>query len=227
MEIICENCQAKLTIANQKVPKGKRASFLCPKCRHKIYISDDAYKSYTNDDYSGNNLMKTGSRSKEIKGPLDYDASYKPFDFIDENNRTTLVCMNSNESAQIVKKAFQGMDYRLISANNAETALARMKYHIFDSVVVGEEFDGNNDGEAVLLNYINSLNMTIRRRIFVLFISSKYRTMDNLSAFYASVNLIINPGDINNLKKIFLYNLKGYKKFYSTFNDALKNADKI
>ena len=227
MKIICKNCQAKLTIADQKIPKGKRASFLCPKCRHKIYIPGDTHQSNTNKDYSGNDFIKVVSHSKEAKGLLNYDTSDKPFDFIDENDRTALVCMNDNDSAQIVKKIFNGMGYRLISVDNAETTLTRLKYHIFDSVIVDEEFDGNKDGAFVLLNYISSLNMTVRRRTFVVFISNKYRTMDNLSAFYASVNLIINIGDISNLKKIFLYNLKEYEKFYSVFNDALKDAGKI
>lgn len=229
MDIICEHCQAKLTIADQKIPKGKRVSFLCPKCREKIYISSDTRDVGTNSFKNGSIDIDSDidSGPGNIMGTADYDASDKPFDFLDEDDRTMLLCMKDNESKRIVEKAFSSMDYKLLSVNNVKTALTRMKYHIFDTVVIDEEFDKDNKGTVVLLNYMNCLNIAIRRRIFAVFVSNRYRTMDNMAAFHASVNLIINRRDIDNMGKIFLYNIKEYEKFYSVFKDSLKNADKI
>jgi len=225
MDIICEHCHAKLTIADQKIPKGKRVSFLCPKCREKIYISSDTRDGGTHSFKNGS--MDIDPEPGNIMGTADYDASDKPFDFLDEDDRTMLVCMKDNESERIVKKAFNRMDYKLISVNNVNTALTRMKYHIFDTVVVDEEFDKTNEGAVVLLKYMNGLNSAIRRRIFAVFVTSRYRTMDNMAAFHASVNLIINRRNIDNMGKIFLRNIKEYERFYSVFKDSLKNVDKI
>ena len=38
MEIICENCQSKFTIADEKIPEGRSASLTCSKCKQKISV---------------------------------------------------------------------------------------------------------------------------------------------------------------------------------------------
>lgn len=224
MDIICEHCNAKLSIADNKIPSGKKISFTCPKCKNKIHIIPENAKSENSinghGSFSSDREMFSKALNKEKS--RDYNAADKPFDFLDEDAKSVIVCVSDPGLRQIVEKVFKQMKYHIISVNNASTAATRMKYHIFDYIILSEGFDKKNSGTAVIKNYIQKLNMEIRRKIFVLLLSRRYRTADKMSAFHESVNLIINEKDLNNLDKIFLRSIREYEKFYSVFNDLIK-----
>ena len=38
MEIICEHCKTRLSISDEKIPKGQRTTISCPKCRNKLVL---------------------------------------------------------------------------------------------------------------------------------------------------------------------------------------------
>ena len=38
MDIICENCQSRFKIPDEKIPRGKTATLPCPKCKKTISI---------------------------------------------------------------------------------------------------------------------------------------------------------------------------------------------
>ena len=224
MDIICEHCKAKLSIPDKKIPRGKKISFPCPKCKKKIHIIPE-------DVNSGNSINGHGSFSNDLEmvsktlsqeKNRDYNADDKPFDFLDEDAKSVIVCVSDPGSKQMVEKIFKQMEYYIISVNNASIAATRMKYHIFDYIILSEDFDKENSGTAVILDNIQKLNMEIRRKIFVVLLSRRYRTADNMSAFHESVNLMINEKDLNNLDKIFLRSIREHKKFYSVFNDSVK-----
>jgi len=212
MDIICEHCHTKLSIADNKIPMGKKASFLCPKCRQKVYIipTDKNSESLNTKFDPDTNVLDMASESTSTGESVDYDAADKPFDFLDEDARTALICMQDGESKKMLENAFGKMKYHIISVNHVTTALTRMKYHLFDSIVLNDNFDLNNRGTATVLNYMQTLNMGVRRRIFAVLVSGKYHTADNMAAFHESVNLIINKKDLNNMEKIFLRNFREY-----------------
>ena len=68
MDIICEKCQSKFAIPDEKIPDGKVISTPCPKCKNVLYI-DSAQKQET--------LADTGFYT-------DTSDDEKPFDFIEE-----------------------------------------------------------------------------------------------------------------------------------------------
>ncbi len=224
MDIICEHCKAKLSIPDKKIPRGKKISFSCPKCKKKIHIIPEDVSSENSIDEYGSFSSDREMVSKALNREKnhDYNADDKPFDFLDEDAKSAIVCVSDSESKQIVEKNFKQMEYHIISVNNASTAATRMKYHIFDCIILSEDFDKDNRGTDAILDYIQKLNMEIRRKIFVLLLSRRYRTSDNMSAFHESVNLIINEKDLNNLNKIFLRSIREHEKFYIVFNDSVK-----
>ncbi len=48
MDIICEKCQSKFAIPDEKIPDGKVISTPCPKCKNVLYI-DSAQKQGAHD----------------------------------------------------------------------------------------------------------------------------------------------------------------------------------
>ena len=96
MEIICESCQSRFKIADEKLPKDKTAFLKCPKCQNRISVpspgrSGDAGQPDVEEDF-----FSFDEEESEA-----YDASDKPFDFVEEEGKTALVC----ESDPMVKKA--------------------------------------------------------------------------------------------------------------------------
>jgi predicted Zn finger-like uncharacterized protein len=86
MEIICNNCQSKFRVPDEKIPAGKRATVACPKCKGKISLGSPGGGSFKSTDSNNG-----------------YNADEKPFDFIEEEGLTALVC----ESNPLVRKTIK------------------------------------------------------------------------------------------------------------------------
>ena len=80
MEIICNNCQSKFKVPDEKIPANRRATVACPKCKGKISLGPQKGSP-------GGSAGLAGTNSGN-----GYDAAEKPFDFIEEEGLTALVC---------------------------------------------------------------------------------------------------------------------------------------
>ena len=94
MEIVCQSCQGKFKIADGKVPAGKTATLKCPRCNSTIRITAKE-EAPPETDAAFDDLFEF--EEDEGEG---YDAAEKPFDFIEEEGKTALVC----ESDAIIRE---------------------------------------------------------------------------------------------------------------------------
>lgn len=212
MDIICSSCSSKFRIPDEKIPVGRMTSLPCPKCKVRISI-DPAKKTG-----KGNPAVE---QSREKNG---YDASDKPFDFIEEEGLTALLCEQNPHARHTIQNALNLLDYQITLSENARDALKRMRYHVYDLIVVNEGFDTNNPDSNGVLIYLERLSMSVRRKIFVAMISDRYRTMDNMMSFNASVNLIVNIKNIEDIGKILSRGITDTELFYSVYKETLKST---
>jgi hypothetical protein len=119
------------------------------------------------------------------------------------------------------------MDYQITIAESARDALKRMRYHVYDLIVINESFDTRNPESNGVLIYLERLAMSVRRDIFVAMISNRYRTMDNMMAFNASVNLIVNIKNIDDIGKILSRSITDTEMFYRVYKETLKESGRI
>jgi hypothetical protein len=98
---------------------------------------------------------------------------------------------------------------------------------VYDLIVVNESFDTKNPESNGVLIYLERLSMTVRRKIFVAMVSSRYRTMDNMMAFHASVNLIVNIKNIEDIGKILSRGITDTQLFYSVYKETLKESGRV
>ena len=215
MEISCKKCKTRLNIPDEKLPKGKTASVVCPKCKEKIII-----------DLHQNSLSKTDAGMFEEndfdEGPEDYDVSERPFDFLEEEGKTALICEESPEILKEITTVLEIMDYSITKAKNVRESLRSMKYHIYDMVLVNETFGGSDPDANGILIYLDRLGMEVRRNIFVGLLTRQFTTMDKMTAFLKSVNLIINLKDINKIDRILSRGINEYELFYAIYKDSAK-----
>jgi predicted Zn finger-like uncharacterized protein len=212
MDIICSNCSSKFRIADEKIPVGRVTKIPCPKCKVRITLNP-AKKS------AGG--LAGFEESSENSA---YDASEKPFDFIEEEGLTALLCEQNPLVRSTIQNTLNLMDYQITVAESARDALKRMRYHVYDLIVVNENFDTRNPESNGVLIYLERLAMSVRRNIFVAMISSRYRTMDNMMAFNASVNLIVNIKNIEDIGKILSRSITDTELFYRVYKETLKDA---
>jgi predicted Zn finger-like uncharacterized protein len=215
MNIICNSCSSKFRIPDEKIPAGRVSHVPCPKCRVRISI-DPAKKT-------GGGILAFEQSGRNGS----YDASDKPFDFIEEEGLTALLCEQNPLASKTIQNTLNLMDYQITLPENSRDALKRMRYHVYDLIVVNESFDTKNPESNGVLIYLERLSMTVRRKIFVAMVSSRYRTMDNMMAFHASVNLIVNIKNIEDIGKILSRGITDTQLFYSVYKDTLKESGRV
>ena len=211
MEVICSSCQGKFKIANEKIPAGKRTTVACPKCKGYITLKP-----------------QKGSAGGRAGGAMSgYNASEKPFDFIEEEGLTSLVCEPNPTVRRTITNALEVMDYQITEAENARDALKRMRYHNYDLFVINENFDTDNPESNSILLFLERLSMSVRREMFVALVSNRFRTMDNMMALNKSVNLIINIKNIDDIGKILSRGITDNEYFYRIYKQTLKEVGRV
>lgn len=218
MEILCKSCNTKLSIADDKLPQGKAAAIKCPKCKNKISIDlrSPSEAGAPKDDAAEPNPFHFD------EGTEDYDASERPFDFLEEEGNTALICENDPEIVKQINIVLGIMDYSVVSADSIRDALKKMKYHTYDMLLINETFDGSDPDANGLLVYVERLEMDVRRNIFVGLLTKRYETMDNMAAFLRSVNITINLKDIGSIDRILSRGINEFELFYAAYKDSAK-----
>jgi predicted Zn finger-like uncharacterized protein len=214
MNIVCSHCKSQFTIADDKIPQGKTIAPLCPKCRTPITVG-------------GRPIMPAGPVASSEIDTNSYNPADRPFDFIEEEGKTALVCEQHPLLKKTIIEGLERMDYQITAEENPRDALKRMRYHTYDVVVVDEDFGTDNPDTNSVLIYLERLSMSVRRNMFVAMISSRHRTMDNMTAFLKSVNLIINSQNIEDFSKIISRGLTDHLSFYRVFREKLKETGRV
>ncbi len=210
MEVVCESCQARFNVPDDKIPAGKSIRAACPKCKSKITIA--AQETDLSED--------AGDKA----GAERYDAADKPFDFVEEDALTALICEPDPAMREKVSSVLELMEYHLTTVSSTREALKKMRYHSYNVVVVNESFDTKNPETNGVLLFLERLAMASRRAIFVCLITTRYRTMDHMMALNKSVNMIINAKNINDFGKILSAAITENDIFYRAYKDTAKLA---
>jgi CheY-like chemotaxis protein len=156
-----------------------------------------------------------------------YDTSDRPFDFVEEDVQTVLICETDPALREKINAALKNLGYSITEAASAKDALKNMRFHAYDVVILNENFDASDQTGNSVLNYLANLNMSTRRRIFVALVSGQFRTSDNMAAFNKSVNLIVNTGNIDDIGAVVKRGVADNDAFYHVFKETLRQKGRI
>ena len=230
MNVVCEKCRSKFQIPSQKVPKGQEFSVICPKCSSKVSVDTRFDKPLSTKETAAPSAKPKPIPNNTIIEEVDsstYDASEKPFDFVEEGAETALLCEPDPAIRSKIITALYNMGYHTTAPQTYKDTLKQMRFHVFDMVVLNERFGTRDPDMNSVLKYLDRLSMSIRRNIFLALITDRFRTMDNMAAFNKSVNLIINLKNINEIEKILRRGLADKKAFYRVFKESLIKTGRI
>jgi predicted Zn finger-like uncharacterized protein len=225
MDVVCDKCQGKFKIPDEKVPKGQVFAVACPKCQNKISI--DTRTDAPPAPPAAESKPAPGKTLLDEVGAGSYDADEKPFDFLEEGAKTALLCEQDADLRTKIKTALQNMGYGTTVPASARDVLKQMRFHVFDIVVLNERFDSPNPDANNVLRYLDQLPMFTRRHIFVTLLTDRFRTMDNMVAFNKSVNIVVNLKNIDDFEKILRRGVTDYEAFYRVFKQSLTKTGKI
>lgn len=209
MDVTCDSCGAAFKIPDEKLPPNQVVSITCPKCKGKIKV--DTKKS-------DKDIV-----SSEIE-ELEQDSS--PLEFFEEGTRLALVLNGDDKQVNDISSVLEELSYKSIVAPSIQDAMGKLRLHHFDLIILSDGFDGQNLEGSPVTHYLNHLSMSVRRKIFLVLLSDKFNTMDNMMAFMLSANLVINPADLSKLRLILNKAIPDHEKFYKIFMDTLKEAGK-
>ena len=113
------------------------------------------------------------------------------------------------------------LEQKGLSAEEKEDILKQMRFHVFDMVVINELYDTSNPDLNNVLKYLDQLPMDTRRNMFVALVTDRFRTNDNMAAFNKSVNLVINPKNIDDCEKILKRAIADNTAFYRVYKETL------
>ncbi|MGB5158432.1 zinc-ribbon domain-containing protein [Desulfobacterium sp. N47] len=230
MDITCDKCNGKFRISDEKIP-AELKSIACPKCKNKIPINTTVKDEDINFDQQDEPpALKSGKENLSFDEAVtsdSYDAADKPFDFIEEEGKTALICESDPEFIKIILETLNLMEFTMTVAKNGRDVIKKMRYHVYDTIVLNEKFDNANpDANPIMFN-LERLPISTRRNIFVALLSDRFRTMDNMTAFQKSVNIIINSNNMKDFGKIFSRGLTDHEFFYKVFRDVMKKIGRV
>ena len=155
-----------------------------------------------------------------------YDAADKPFDFVEEEGKTALVCESDPSIREKISADMKRLGYMITEADSAKDALKNMRFHNYDVIIVDECFDTSSPDGINVLQYLESLSMTVRRDLFVALVTERFRSMDNMAAFNKSVNLVINTKNIDDAGTIIKRGVTENAAFYRIFKESMQKTGK-
>jgi predicted Zn finger-like uncharacterized protein len=236
MEIICESCNTKLNIPDEKIPKDQMVRVNCPKCRYKITIepqTSDSNNKSSSDPYSETGKMhlkfieSTRSSTSDEEGPGYEDFSDdESLVFFEEDVKLALIMIANEDHAVKVRSVIEELGYKAVEAPTTRDALGKMRFHHFDLIVLADGFDGQELARSPIINYLNHISISSRRRMFLALFSDQFKSMDEMTAFSLSANAIFNPKDLDRLVGIMKKALSDNEKFYKVYMDTLLGVGK-
>jgi len=215
MDITCPGCQKKLTIKDEKLPEDKAATVQCPNCKGKINVTRPKAKE-TAEEADFDDLFDLSEDEDE-----GYSASDKPFDFIEEEGKTALICEPETLVREKIKPTLDILEYHINESPSSRDTLKKMRYHTYDVIIVNEYFDTRDPDANPVLIYLERQPMEIRRNSYVCLLTQRFRTMDQMTAFQRSVNMIVNLRNIDDFDKILQRGMADYGLFFKVFKESL------
>lgn len=219
MNITCEKCNGKFNFPDAKVPENRTLTLSCPRCSNKLSVGPRGGASISTAMGFEEGDDRKPTISFDEKEPDSYDDDERPFDFMEEEGLTAIVCMMDPERREKVRIALDLLEYSLTHATDTREALKSMRYHNYDVVVVDEMFDTKNPDVNGVLIYLNRQPMAARRQMTVFLMSDSHRTRDEMVAFYKSVNMVVNNRDIEKIDSILEKGVRENALFYRIYNE--------
>lgn len=220
MDFSCSNCSRTLRIPDDKVPMGQVVRIACPGCGNKITID-----TRSGEDAQPEQAKAPPPAERDAERRTAEDSDYgddTSLGFYEEGTKLALVLDSDPARREQIRAAVEEIDYRFVESPETRDAISKMRFHVFDLVILADGYDDQTLEYSPVVNFINNSPMSLRRQTFLSLLGDQFQTMDNMKAFSMSANLVINTGDLDQLTGILKKALAENQRFYKVFMDTLR-----
>ncbi len=214
MKISCRGCGKIYRIDEDKLPATGKAVMTCPACGVRIEIGRSAdpesrAESALTEPVSRDSEPEAPSASFEGSAAAASHTSFPEvedegtgFEFFEPGTKTALVFCPDYEAMTQLEAVLKNQDFEIRSISSASEVQLRFRYHIYDLLILYQSGPEPENRLGEIIQWINSVNMDIRRRILVVHISMNGNRNDSMQAFTMGVDVTISPLDIAALPEI-------------------------
>lgn len=232
MQVTCGECQRSLNIPDAKVPKDRAFNVTCPGCKNKIKVEDHLQPALAEDTpaITGEGVDSSLSGDSTLDTSLMFtDSEFDDDDeeniIYEENDRIAIILDPKNYDTW--SSVLTGMGYKLQAVKSPEHAVHKLKFNEYHVLIFNQDFGEYELHENPLYQHILNMPMSSRRKIFVTLMGENLTTGDHMSAFSLSVNMVINPKDIEQSEMLLKKFIKENETFYKIYKDTMQSVGKF
>jgi hypothetical protein len=179
MNVTCPGCTAPLTIPDERLPKGKVATAVCPRCKGPISID-----------------LTADAPQPAPPRPAAPPPAEEPDDYRERGQPRALVCVDVSAERQQVIAVLDRIGYAPDSSRDSGEAIGRLRIEAYAIVVLSVGFDPPGRGGPSFRAFLADMGMAGRRDIHVVLIDPGLASNDRRAAFVHSVDLVLHPNDL-------------------------------
>jgi CheY-like chemotaxis protein len=223
MELLCEDCQAAISIPDERVPLNATFRITCPRCKRKNTASTKRCEVPAGSMHqepapvspSEANAQTNENANASLLDPLERSVGGQSIAFL---------CVDQEETRTAIRSILEGKGYVVDCPVTIEQALQYLRYNQYHIVLLNDAFSGTSSNPVA--EYLSTLNMNARRDMFVVLMGTRFKTADDWQAFVESVDLVFHPADLLQLAMILTRGLSDHERSYKIFNECLVAAGK-
>ncbi|MBF0607873.1 MAG: hypothetical protein HQL61_10040 [Magnetococcales bacterium] len=148
-------------------------------------------------------------------------------EYHEDGLKNSLICDERPDNQKRMAPALRELNYNIRVAKDIDDVYECLKYQRFDVIILNDSFGGGSSENNEVLDYIQTMPIAERRLIFVALVGNAYKSLDNMTAFAKSVNVVINDTDLANLKAMLKRAIADNDNFYRVFKSVLTELGKL
>jgi hypothetical protein len=228
----CPQCAMSLNFDDERLPT-EAFNVLCPRCRQSVTIVPPPKEEPRLPGSTSS--LREGPPVAMPAPPVETDPIRQLVELLNSGirqvpqpqadskkwqRRRVLFCLDDARFREKLRDALDSKLYEIFSADFAPEAIEIFHESRAEVIVLSPSFDTEHGGGNALMQYVNSLTPQVRRRTFVILVSSQLRTLDTYLAFANNVNLTFHPEDVSSFQPIFERAVRDFNELYRPHNQA-------
>jgi hypothetical protein len=224
MQVTCNECQRRMNIPDEKLPKDHAFSITCPECKTKIKVNHHLKPKESEPvPPPPGEKEDTVDTASMVVNPEDFEGD-EDLVIYDESDQIALILDDNKKD--IWTKALEEKRFKIQYARSPENAVHKMKFTHFHFVALNENFGNVALDESLIYQTMIEMPMVTRRNIFFALVGTNFKSLNNMQAYQKSANVVINEKDLEKLGDILKKSISENENFYKVYKETLNAVRK-
>lgn len=230
MNVSCPHCGKQLKLSDkfranlQNLKGDQKARVKCTQCSQPFQI-DGKILGAGGAAPAGGNRARVPTANVKPPSPPDVswlkDGMFEGQEVVEEIPLALILMPECDARGEVVK-AVEGLGYRAEIAVSAASAMEKMEFVNYSSVILHEDFESQGLVKGPFHEYMSSMSMTKRRYIFFVIIGKKVHTLYDLEALAYSANIVVNDSDTPHFGTILRKAIPDYEALFGPLMEELR-----